>query len=507
MKEIQAEKARLVAEGKVKKSEALSAVTEEEKPFEIPKSWEWVRLGVVTINLDGQRRPISKENRTKGTIPYYGASGIVDYVADWIFDEKLVLIGEDGAKWGAGENTAFLVDGKTWVNNHAHVVRAERKVLSDEFLVNILVGKDLSEYITGITVPKLNQYKLNRIPLPLPPLAEQKRIVEKIDELFALCGELERLKQSKDTNRKALHQSVITQMLEANSQESFQKHFQFLTTHFQELYSVKENVKELRKAVLQLAVMGKLVEQDPNDQPASDLLKEIQAEKARLVAEGKIKKSEALQVVKDEEKPFAIPKGWEWVRLGEVGEIIGGFAFKSQSFLEKGSYQVIRLGNIRPNFIRLNENPVFISKEIANETQDFSIKDSDILITMTGTRAKRDYLYSAMFTEKEYERKSLFVNQRVGLIRSARLSIFINLIIKDDRLMNRVFASSTGSANQANIGINSLREWPLPLPPLAEQKRIVEKVDQLLALCDELEDRIGMAEEKRGEILEGMVRV
>jgi type I restriction enzyme M protein len=149
-----------------------------------------VCLGEVVEVLDSKRKPITKQDRVAGPYPYYGATGIVDYVADYIFDEELVLVGEDGAKWGAGEKTAFAISGKTWVNNHAHVLRPKRDVLLDVYLIEMLNQMDLSPYITGVTVPKLNQEKLRSIEIPLPPIEIQREIVVKVDAYRSRIDEL-----------------------------------------------------------------------------------------------------------------------------------------------------------------------------------------------------------------------------------------------------------------------------------------------------------------------------
>lgn len=140
-----------------------------------------VELGEVVEILDSLRRPITKCDRKPGPYPYYGATGVLDHVEGYLFDEPLVLVGEDGAKWGAGENSAFPVDGKVWVNNHAHVLRPKRDLLMDRFLIEILNEADLMKYVTGVTVPKLNQEKLRSIQIPLPPLEVQKEIVAEIE--------------------------------------------------------------------------------------------------------------------------------------------------------------------------------------------------------------------------------------------------------------------------------------------------------------------------------------
>ncbi len=148
-------------------------------------SWALKPLGELCDVLDSKRKPITKKDRIEGEYPYYGATGILSYVEKYIFDEKLVLIGEDGAKWGAGENTAFPVEGKCWVNNHAHVIRPHRDNILDQWIIYYLNAMDLSPFITGLTVPKLNQEKMRSITLPVPPLPEQKRIVAILDEAFA----------------------------------------------------------------------------------------------------------------------------------------------------------------------------------------------------------------------------------------------------------------------------------------------------------------------------------
>jgi type I restriction enzyme S subunit len=144
--------------------------------------WAEVALGDLCEVLDRRRVPVTRKDRVAGPYPYYGASGVLDHVAGYLFDEPLVLVGEDGAKWGPGERSAFMVDGRYWVNNHAHVLRPRRVVVLDPWLVYYLNASDLTPYVSGLTVPKLNQANLREVPVPLPPLEEQKRIVGTLDQ-------------------------------------------------------------------------------------------------------------------------------------------------------------------------------------------------------------------------------------------------------------------------------------------------------------------------------------
>jgi type I restriction enzyme S subunit len=171
--------------------------------------WPVKTLGEVCEVLDSLRKPITKRDRIAGDYPYYGATGIVDYVADYIFNERLVLVGEDGAKWGAGEKTAFIAEGKYWVNNHAHVLRCKPDVIVDSWLANFLNVADLNTYVSGLTVPKLNQASLVSIVISVPPLEDQKRIVARLDQMWAKTSEMVAAYDAKLQAAKSLRQSIL----------------------------------------------------------------------------------------------------------------------------------------------------------------------------------------------------------------------------------------------------------------------------------------------------------
>ncbi len=171
------------------------------------EGWEYKKLGEICQILDSQRKPVTKKDRRKGVYPYYGASGIQDYVDSYIFDGRYLLVGEDGAKWGASDKSAFIIEGKCWVNNHAHILEVSENV-NDKLIEYYLTFKDLSEYITGAIVPKLTQKALTSIPIPIPPFSEQQQIVEELDLLSSIIEK--KKKQLKELDN--LAQSVFYDM-------------------------------------------------------------------------------------------------------------------------------------------------------------------------------------------------------------------------------------------------------------------------------------------------------
>lgn len=245
-----------------------------------------------------------------------------------------------------------------------------------------------------------------------------------------------------------------------------------------EIETQKGYAKHLRRNILQDAIEGKLTADWRKEHPVQKGNPDYDAEALfeLIQKERKIdKKRKALPPILDVEKPFELPTGWKWVRLGEICEIIGGYDFK-----EVGDNYILRLGNIRNGKIRYDAKPAFVSDKIIAELSEYEAKLNDILITMTGTRGKQDYLYSVKITENYLKRYPMFVNQRVGMIRSKSNADFIYICLKSDILKESIFESSTGTANQANIGIKALFSWNIPFPPLLEQKEIAQLVERML---------------------------
>ncbi|MBU2289464.1 MAG: restriction endonuclease subunit S [Gammaproteobacteria bacterium] len=481
--------------GKAKK-QALPEVCESEQPYILPNGWAWGRLGDVADILDSLRRPVTKQDRKPGPYPYYGASGVVDYVSAYIFDEPLVLVGEDGAKWGVGERTAFSITGKTWVNNHAHVLRPKRDAICDDYLVISLTAQDLSQFITGMTVPKLNQARLTSIGIPLPPLAEQHRIVAKVDELIVLCDRLEAQQADAESAHAQLVQALLDSLTQTSEAIDFAANWRRMAEHFHTLFTTVSSIDALKQTLLQLAVMGKLVPQHANDEPASELLKWIAEQKARLM-EGKLKKQKPVDEM-DQKQSFNLPAGWEWVRLGSVSQIKGGKRLPAgATFSSKETPHVyIQVTNMKDGTI-VNRNLKYIDGVTQTVIKQYTISKDDLYITIAGTIGDVGIVPSCFDGMNLTENAAKIVFQKIDKrwLQQALSSQFAQ----------RQFSDSTNQLAQPKLALHRIADSVLALPPFAEQRRIVAKVDQLMALCDQLKTRLTQARRLNEQLATSLV--
>ncbi len=455
----------------------------DEVPFEIPDSWEWVRiknLGAI-IRGSGIKRNETVESgfpcvRYGEIYTTYNTSftSTVSFIPEEI-NEKckhfsygdilMTLTGEnkpDIAKAVAclGEKPVAAGGDLAFWTAHGMNPLYLAYLLASPYVISRKV-----ELATGDIIVHISGDKIGSILIPIPPLNEQMRIVEKIQETECQIRQYSEKEQELTTLHKAFPET-------------------------------------LKKSILLQAVQGKLVEQDPTDEPTEILLERIRAKKQRLVKEGKVKKNKhesiifrrdnshyekrgSEEVCIDDEFPFEVPKNWQWIRLSDLVHFIGGYAYKSETFIETSEYQVLRLGNIKNDKIKYSTKPVFISKELSQKTVDYQCKTNDILLTMTGTRLKRDYFYTVLVSEKD---KNCFINQRVGCLRSylPSLSRWLIWTLKSEAILSQVFQHETGTANQGNLGAENIMKTFIPLPPLDEQERICNVIDRLLRAVDTL---------------------
>lgn len=504
IQKIQNEREKLIKEGKIKKLAPLPAIAIDDRPFDLPNGWEFARFGEVTFNRDAERIPLSVDERSgrRGEYDYYGASGVIDSIDAYLFDKPLLLIGEDGANLiNRSTPIAFIARGKFWVNNHAHVIDA----ISEEFLNYLCLhinAISLEAYVTGTAQPKMNQAKMNQIVLALPPMKEQKRITAKVDELMALCDELEKQETHHLKSHQLLVETLLGTLTQANDAAEFQTAWCRFAQHFDDIFTTEDSIDQLKQTILQLAVMGKLVPQDPNDEPAGELLKRIEKEKERLVKEGKIKSEKVLPEIESIERPFLIPIGWTFERLGNLCEIITkGSSPKWQgvSYTENDSDVLfITSENVGSYRLLLNERK-FVELKF-NEIEPRSIlRKGDFLMNIVGGSIGRTAVYNIENIAN--------INQAVCLIRT--LPGFINdsyllYFFNSEICISYMFDKQVDNA-RANLSMGNISKFVIPIPPQEEQQRIVKKIDELFALCDRLKERIAKSQEVANQMADSIL--
>ena len=499
LRRIQAEKARLVREGKLKKSALSDSVIfrgednkyyekvgktitciDKDIPFEIPKTWEWVRLGNVVSTLNGDRGKNypAKETLKQQGIPFISALNLDG--KSIVQDENLLCLSE--SQYNLLGNGKLLKDDivvcvRGSLGKHGKYPFEKGAIASSLVILRTYIQQDsLLDYLmiyldtrlfyfeikksdNGTAQPNLAAKKLANFLLPLPPLAEQRRIVAKVEEVLSVVERYEKAQDALD---------ALCNSLDGR----------------------------LRKSILSEAIRGRLVPQDPADEPASLLLRRIQAEKAKLVKEGKLKKSalsdstifrgqdnkyyervgKTITCI-DEDIPFEIPETWEWVRLGNIGETFGGYAFKSTEYTNSG-IRVVRISDFDDRGLLYKEFKYF---PLSPNLNNYRILSGSILMCMTGGTVGKACLL-------EHISEEMYLNQRVAMIRSMHVDLRYLYSILISPYIREIIGSQKTSTND-NISMDTINHLLLPLPPLAEQRRIVSKVEELFAVLDRLSCR------------------
>ena len=434
----------------------------DEVPFDIPDSWEWVRFGNIVTNYDSKRRPVTKEQRKNehGYYDYYGATGAIDRVDDYIFEGEYLMIGEDGGNFFTERDNAFIASGRFWANNHVHIVQP---ILCDiHFLKHFLDSCNLPKMglINGIAVPKLNQEHLNSILVPLPPLSEQEAIVAELSKYTPLLDE---------------YQLAYSEI-------------KLLNDSFPE---------RLKKSILQEAVQGKLVPQDPSDEPAEALLERIRAEKQRLIKEGKIKKDkhdsiifrrdnshyEKLDGVErciDEELPFEIPENWCWCRLKSIVNVVSARRVHQSDWRSEGVpfYRAREIGKLADT--GSVDNELFITEALYAEfSSSGAPHPGDLMVTAVGTLGKTYIVEDG--DRFYYKDASVICFENFGRINPAYLKLLMYSPYMEEQIKQNSAGTTVGT-----ITIVKANEYLIPLPPLMEQQRIVDQTERLQIHIDKL---------------------
>lgn len=490
LEKIAKEKARLIKEGKIKKEKPLPEITDEEKPHALPQGWMWARLVDLyySISPSGKKIKSSEINET-------GAYPVVDQGKTYIA--------------GYTDNPDLLIEIPSPViifGDHT----TERKYVDFNFVAGADGTKILCPYKMNERFfhAYLMNYKLesrgysrhfkflNDNLLALPPLFEQHRIVAKVDELMAICDQLEQ----QQTGNNAVHQTLVETLLAAltntANQDEFAEAWQRIASHFDTLFTTEQSIDQLKQIILQLAVMGKLVPQNPKDEPASVLLKKITVEKARLVKEGKLKKQEPLPEIVEDEKSFELPEMWVWTRLGNLSANIH-YGYTASADHGNSGIRLLRITDIQNDSVNWETVPGCEIEE--DKANDYLLENDDILIARTGGTIGKSYLV------ENIDVKAVFASYLIRVKRIAGMySPFIKTYLGSQLYWQQLYENSMGTG-QPNVNATALKGLVLPIPTLAEQYRIVAKVDELMALCDMLKARINDAQTTQVQLADTIV--
>ena len=455
IKKIENKKAELIKEGKIKKSKKLPAITDDEKPFDIPDSWEWVRLDTVLDVRDGTHDTpkyvengiplITSKNISNGHLDFSN----IKYISEKDFTEInkrsnvekgdiiFAMIGSIGNPVIVDTDRKFGIKNVALLKNINHSLDMNF-VLHYLYLLENLWIKNAS----GAVQKFISLKKIRASLIPFPPLEEQRRIVAKIEKLMPLVDEY------------------------AESYNRLQK----IDNEFED---------KLKQSVLQYAMEGKLIKQDPNDEPASELIKKIETEKAELIKEGKIKKSKKLPVITDDEKPFDIPDSWEWVRLGEIGIVTSGGTPRKA---EKSYWDDANIPWITPAVMSKAQNNIIFDNDNVGKINQKGLSNSSAQLIsansiVVSSRAPIGYINIVPFAYTTNQGcKSISTYAKVD---SKYVYYAIKFSVPD--MYKRASGTTFKEISGTRFG-----ETVIPLPPLEEQKRIITKVEKLQSSIGEL---------------------
>ena len=491
LKRITAEKARLVAAGKFK-TLGGSRFDDVDFSFPIPANWTWCYLDdLAAIARGGSPRPIkSYLTDDRNGIPWIKigdsarGSTYINNTKERIRPEglaksRLVFPGDLLLSNSMSFGYPYITNIEGCIHDGWLVIRTPEALLEKLYLHTVFLSGHakgaFSEAASGAVVQNLNADKVRLLSVPLPPLAEQHRIVAKVDELMALCDRLEEARTAREDTRDRLTKASLSRLSAPDTDDvTFRSHACIALDVLPALSARADQVKHLRQTILNLAVRGKLVEQDPADEPASELLKRIASEKARLVKAGVIKKPSSFVPVVSVDQPFLVPVSWKWISstYPAYGVSDLGKKIKTKDVLEGGAFPVVDQGKVLVRgYCNDARKVIKVSKPVVvfgDHTRETKLIDFDFVVGADGVKILQPVCIDASFYH-----------------------LALRWLPLDSRGYGRHF--------------KLLKSSCIPLPPLAEQQRIVAKVDELLALCSELEDSLATADTSRSKLLDSLL--
>jgi len=516
LERIAEEKARLVEEGKIKKTKHLPEVAEEDKPFELPQGWSWARLGEITNYGSTDKAEPGEVEDTSWVLELEDiekeSSRLVQRIT---YRERPFKSSKNRFAPGDilyGKLRPYL--DKVLVADQAGVctteiipIRAFHDIFSP-YLKLALKSPTFKAYANdsthGMNLPRLGTERARLALIALPPKEQQNRIAEKVDELMALCDRLEQQTGEQLEAHEVLVDALLDALTRSANASEVAKNWARIAEHFDTLFTTEASIDKLKQAILQLAVMGRLVEQDPDDEPASVLLEKIAEEKTRLAKEGKSRKSGTKLAQTAKEIPFHIPDNWEWCKLDDLSlHSAAGWSPQCDNIPRSGNnWGVLKVSAVSWGAFDPDENKSLPSN--LDPRIELEIKTNDFLVS----RANTSNLVARSVVVPPHAPRNLMMSDKIVRFTLSRKinALYVNLTnnSKTSRDYYSRIAGGT-SSSMKNVSRKQIQELFIPLPPQNEQHRIVKKADALIALCDQLKERLSDAGDTRTQLAEAVV--
>ena len=524
LERIAVEKARLVKEKKIKQEKPLPGITEEEKLYGVPDSWCFCRLGDICHGItSGSTPPKDKFSESDG-VPYLKVYNIrnqqidFDYQPQFIekdYNEsklkrsmlypgdvvmnivgpplgKVAIIPDTYPVWNCNQAIVFFRPIDSRINTYIYT-----------YLVTGLFLRSI-ELIGTAGQDNISVTKSRLVVLPVPPLAEQYRIVAKVDELMALCDQLEQQSEAQLAAHQTLVEALLATLTDSTDADELAQNWTRLSTHFDTIFTTEASIDALKQTILQLAVMGKLVPQDPSDEPASALLERIAAEKALLVKEKKIKKEKPQPVINEDEKPFELPQGWVWCRLNDLAlSSEAGWSPQCEpTSREYNKWGVLKVSAVTWGIFKPEEN-----KELPESLEprpEYEVKPGDFLISRANTA---ELVARAVIVPNDAP-IHLMMSDKIIRFKFSKLvePHFVNMV--NNSVFSRIYYAKVAggtSSSMKNVSRSQIQNLVVALPPRSEELKIIDKVNGLMTICDRLQSRLQSSQQTQLKLTETII--
>jgi type I restriction enzyme S subunit len=520
---IGAQKAQLVNEGRLKKPKKLPPITNEEILFQLPTGWSWARLEAVSVYTQrgkgpkyadsGKVRVISQKCVQWSGFDLNPAKFVDDSSLKGYQDERYIR--ENDVLWNStGTGTVgraiVVAEPSCPIVADSHVTIIRLLSVNSAHILNYICSPSVQQRIepdheNALVSGTTNQVELNAgsvklLPVPIPPLEEQHRIVQKVDELMALCDRLEQQTSDQLEAHETIVDTLLGTLTQSENATELADNWARLATHFDTLFTTEQSIDKLKQAILQLAVMGRLVEQDAGDEPAALLFSKIHQRKTTLSKSGKLKKPKAVTKLNESQHSYSAPSHWAWAIFQDVADEISTGPFGSMihkhDYIDNGT-PLINPSHMVNGHIK-EDASISVSPSKTKELSSYRLAEGDIVMARRGEVGR-----CAIVSDREAGwlcgTGSFVLRFHPDVDRQFVLLLFTTETVRDYLTGNSVGTTMT------NLNHGILKKMPVALPSAGEQHRIVQKVDELMALCDQLKQRLNQASETRCQLARTIV--